>query len=307
MTAPLLDVVRQQHAAIDWLMAKVVSLDPTFMPTTSPIWPAAEAGFAIIDPNVTHPDDDREAVTRFLAPGEGEVLSKHNRDGALAAAKRWVKGETSRDAAAMLIERADLFDTIASEVWLRSEDKRWTFSGEIPEDPIIPEHPQVAGVSIVDAKPERPGFPVTPGRYRMRGGAIAIVTDIFENEAFYPVLGHDEDSPSRGITWQLNGAFDHQLPNHRLDLVERLPEFVEAVAVEAPAAKLVIEAGRSYTTRDGRVATMMEHKPKRTSLHPWHGTVLGTEGVWTWSNDGKFDVELSEHPLDMVDTHPKEQ
>lgn len=305
MTAPLLDVVRQQHAAIDWLMAKVVSLDPTFMPTTSPIWPAAEAGFAIIDPNVTHPDDDREAVTRFLAPGEGEVLSKHNRDGALAAAKRWVKGETSRDAAAMLIERADLFDTIASEVWLRSEDKRWTFSGEIPEDPIIPENPQVAGVSIVDAKPERPGFPVTPGRYRMRNGAIAVVNRIITDRPVpWPAVGTIGDYFNHE-TWNLDGKYD-RVPVGK-DLVERLPEFVEAVAVEAPAAKLVIEAGRSYTTRDGRVATMMEHNPKRTSLYPWHGTVLGTEGVWTWSNEGKFDVELSEHPLDLVDTHPKEQ
>src|SRR6218665_3967604 len=44
----LLEACKAQHRAIDLLMAKLVTLDPTFMPTKSAAWPACVAGNAAI-------------------------------------------------------------------------------------------------------------------------------------------------------------------------------------------------------------------------------------------------------------------
>ena len=35
----LVEKLRANHRAVDWLMAKLILLDPTFMPSKSPIWP----------------------------------------------------------------------------------------------------------------------------------------------------------------------------------------------------------------------------------------------------------------------------
>jgi hypothetical protein len=34
----LLEALKESHKAIDWLMARLIQLDPLFMPTKSPIW-----------------------------------------------------------------------------------------------------------------------------------------------------------------------------------------------------------------------------------------------------------------------------
>lgn len=40
LAAPdLLNAVEKQHRAIDWLLALIVQLDPTFYPTKSAVWP----------------------------------------------------------------------------------------------------------------------------------------------------------------------------------------------------------------------------------------------------------------------------
>jgi colicin import membrane protein len=44
----LLSACKAQHEAIDWLLACVVKLDKTFMPTKSQVWPACRAGAAAI-------------------------------------------------------------------------------------------------------------------------------------------------------------------------------------------------------------------------------------------------------------------
>lgn len=35
----LVEKLRANHRAVDWLMAKLILLDPTFLPSKSPIWP----------------------------------------------------------------------------------------------------------------------------------------------------------------------------------------------------------------------------------------------------------------------------
>lgn len=35
----LLNAVEKQHRAIDWLLARLIELDPTFRPTKSAVWP----------------------------------------------------------------------------------------------------------------------------------------------------------------------------------------------------------------------------------------------------------------------------
>lgn len=44
----LLSALQDEHKALDWLMARLIELDPKFMPTKSPIWPALVAGNAAI-------------------------------------------------------------------------------------------------------------------------------------------------------------------------------------------------------------------------------------------------------------------
>lgn len=51
-----LPVLRQQHQAIDMLMARVAQLDPEFMPSQSgPIWDAVQAGHWAIKALETQP------------------------------------------------------------------------------------------------------------------------------------------------------------------------------------------------------------------------------------------------------------
>lgn len=40
----LLAAARAQHKALDWMMARLIELDPTFMPTKCAHWPAIVAG-----------------------------------------------------------------------------------------------------------------------------------------------------------------------------------------------------------------------------------------------------------------------
>lgn len=44
----LLAALEGEHAACDWLMARLIALDPFFKPTASPAWPAIAAGGAAI-------------------------------------------------------------------------------------------------------------------------------------------------------------------------------------------------------------------------------------------------------------------
>lgn len=44
----LVDAVRQQHKALDTLMARLIQLDPEFMPTKSGLWSALQAGNAAL-------------------------------------------------------------------------------------------------------------------------------------------------------------------------------------------------------------------------------------------------------------------
>lgn len=44
----LLEAAKAQHQAIDWLMARLIELDSSFMPTKSRIWPALVQGNAAI-------------------------------------------------------------------------------------------------------------------------------------------------------------------------------------------------------------------------------------------------------------------
>jgi len=44
----LLAACKQQHAVIDLLMAKLIELDPTFLPSKSAAWAAVIAGNAVI-------------------------------------------------------------------------------------------------------------------------------------------------------------------------------------------------------------------------------------------------------------------
>ena len=49
LAAPdLLEACQEQHQAIDWLMAKVIGLDPTFLPSKSVVWEAMLKGNAAI-------------------------------------------------------------------------------------------------------------------------------------------------------------------------------------------------------------------------------------------------------------------
>ena len=40
----LLEACKQQHEAIDWLFAALITADHSFMPSKSPVWPACVAG-----------------------------------------------------------------------------------------------------------------------------------------------------------------------------------------------------------------------------------------------------------------------
>jgi len=42
--AELIAAMQDQHAAIDWLMARLVSIEPDFTPTMSHVWPAFVRG-----------------------------------------------------------------------------------------------------------------------------------------------------------------------------------------------------------------------------------------------------------------------
>lgn len=44
----LLEACEEQHRAIDWLLAKIIELDPTFFPSNSPAWPAVVRAHAAI-------------------------------------------------------------------------------------------------------------------------------------------------------------------------------------------------------------------------------------------------------------------
>lgn len=44
----LLQALQGEHGAIDWLMARLIALDPQFMPSQSPVWPHIVAGNAAI-------------------------------------------------------------------------------------------------------------------------------------------------------------------------------------------------------------------------------------------------------------------
>ena len=46
--ADLLNACQNQHDAIDWLMARLITVDPDFRPTRAPIWPAVVTGHAAI-------------------------------------------------------------------------------------------------------------------------------------------------------------------------------------------------------------------------------------------------------------------
>lgn len=45
----LLEALEGEHQAIDWLMARLIELDPKFLPTKSPVWARLVAGKAAID------------------------------------------------------------------------------------------------------------------------------------------------------------------------------------------------------------------------------------------------------------------
>lgn len=49
LVAKLAAAVKDQHAAIDHLMARLVELDPKFRPSTSPVWKAVTAGREALD------------------------------------------------------------------------------------------------------------------------------------------------------------------------------------------------------------------------------------------------------------------
>lgn len=44
----LLEACKAQHNAIDWLMARLIGLDPEFRPTKSPVWETVLLGNAAI-------------------------------------------------------------------------------------------------------------------------------------------------------------------------------------------------------------------------------------------------------------------
>lgn len=45
----LFQACEEQHRAIDWLLAKIIGLDPTFFPSHSPAWPAVVQAHAAIE------------------------------------------------------------------------------------------------------------------------------------------------------------------------------------------------------------------------------------------------------------------
>jgi hypothetical protein len=48
-TAPeLLAALKAEHRAADWLLARLIELDPSFRPTQSPVWAAIAEGSAAI-------------------------------------------------------------------------------------------------------------------------------------------------------------------------------------------------------------------------------------------------------------------
>lgn len=44
----LLELIKEQHRALDWLLARMIILDPTFMPSKSYVWPTVEKAAAVI-------------------------------------------------------------------------------------------------------------------------------------------------------------------------------------------------------------------------------------------------------------------
>lgn len=45
----LLEACEEQHRAINWLLSRVMRLDPTFFPSDSPAWPSVVQARAAID------------------------------------------------------------------------------------------------------------------------------------------------------------------------------------------------------------------------------------------------------------------
>jgi hypothetical protein len=47
-TRKVLTALKDEHEAIDWLLARLCTLDRTFFPSESPIWPTVERGAALL-------------------------------------------------------------------------------------------------------------------------------------------------------------------------------------------------------------------------------------------------------------------
>lgn len=128
---------------------------------------------------------------------------------------------------------------------------------------------------------------ITPGRYRMRNGEIAMV----EREkpgAFYPWYGR---TPHLVMNWMERGQAFSSGIEHPYDLVERVPDNLGK-----------IKPGR-YRTRDGRIATVERADGCNMQGVPTQRVHGRINGPYAWWLDGRAGA-ADEHPYDLVERLP---
>ena len=88
---------------------------------------------------------------------------------------------------------------------------------------------------------EKLPLPITPGRYRMRDGEIAVIQGTDGVCLDYPVTGtiKGQEANSYGtVYWQKNGKFFNDKSNSYYDLIERLPDAPKSISLESLNTKL---------------------------------------------------------------------